>query len=44
MRDAHFRRLREKNESRPDVPRYVGTVRGTRDRFLASDEPRARLT
>jgi two-component system phosphate regulon response regulator PhoB len=37
--DVHIRRLREKIELQPDLPEYIGTVRGAGYRFLA--EPAA---
>jgi len=33
--DVHIRRLREKIESQPDNPKYIGTVRGAGYRFLS---------
>lgn len=32
--DVHIRRLREKVESQPDSPEYIGTVRGAGYRFI----------
>jgi DNA-binding response OmpR family regulator len=37
--DVHIRRLREKIETRPDSPEFIGTVRGAGYRFVGGARP-----
>jgi len=37
--DVHIRRIREKIETQPDNPEYIGTVRGAGYRLIGTQEP-----